>query len=95
MTMESELKAIWTKYEPQRASERHASLKRSEAEKDLAELNGRRLAAGFAMVGEQLMGYAGQLQAMHHGQAGYYAPPRTWRDDMEGELMAVIRRNFE
>jgi hypothetical protein len=85
----TELKAIWDKYEPQRSAERTAAETRLEAQKELAALNQKRLAAGLPMVTE----YRDQsLTGQSVGQVWMGPPPKTWRDEMEGELLSCLRR---
>jgi hypothetical protein len=90
MNIAIELKSIWDKYEPQRASEHHAAETREVARKELHELNQKRLAAGLPMVTE----YRDQSAQIGQTQAWLGPPAKTWRDEMEAELLSCIRRHF-
>lgn len=85
MTLEQELRTVWEKYAPQRDAEANAARSQAQANKDLGELNARRKLAGLDPVGTyQGMGQMGSL-----GQV--YPPPRTWRDDMDDELLSTVK----
>jgi hypothetical protein len=82
-----ELHQIWNKYESQRAAELDAARVREEATRELAEMNAKRSKLGLIAVVE--------YQASQQLQAGNYwvgPQPKTWRDEMDAELLSAVKR---
>jgi hypothetical protein len=92
MSLEQELKPIWDKYETQRAAERDAAKTRADAERELAELNAKRIKAGLETAGVyQDHTRMLQSQAVWIGTNGVQ---KTWRSEMESEMMVAVRKTF-
>jgi hypothetical protein len=91
MDLLDELKAIWAKYETQMAAERNAEETRVQAATELMALNQKRTKVGLPVVMEH------QSQSMTNQGMGMYCypPAKTWRDDMQAEMMVAIRKAFE
>lgn len=91
MTLEEELRAIWDKYEPQREAERRASETQAEAWRDLCALNDKRKVLGLQPVSEyrDRDSIFGQMSAIVHSP-----PPKTWRNELDEELLSAVRRRF-
>jgi septation ring formation regulator EzrA len=92
MGLEQELKTIWDKYETQRAAERDAAKTRADAERELAELNARRIKAGLETA-SVYQSYALGLQSQA-AWIGTNGVQKTWRSEMESEMMVAIRKAF-
>lgn len=93
MTLEEELRAIWSKYEPQRDAERRALETQAKAWKDLCELNEKRKTLGLQPVSEY-RDRDGMFGGMLQSAIVYSPPPKTWRDELNEELLSAIRRSF-
>jgi len=89
--LEAALAAVWMKYKPQRDAELDATKVAREASVELMELNQRRLSAGLGTVIEAAMA-SGFAQQMTGQQLYAYPSPRTWRDEMDAELLLAVKR---
>jgi hypothetical protein len=92
MSLEQELKSIWDKYETQRAAERDAAKTRADAERELAELNAKRIKAGLETA-SVYQDHTRMLQAQPVW-IGTNGQQKTWRSEMESEMMVAIRKAF-
>lgn len=92
MTLEEELRLIWAKYEPQRMLEKHAVEIHQNAARELRELNERRAKENLLPVGEWRDSNSAQMAAMQAGQFYQPSAAKTWRDKLESELLATVKR---
>lgn len=90
-TLARELRAIWSKYAPQRSAELDAKATRERAASELRALNESRVSMGLPTVGE----YTGQQSAgaVQWGQT--YPAQKTWRSELDAELLAAVKRYLE
>jgi hypothetical protein len=82
------LKNVWAKYALKRSAEEQSIRLYETAEEELRTLNARRVKAGLPPVGM----HPGLQQMVQNAQGFQFSPPlKTWRDDMNDELLAVCR----
>lgn len=86
--LEAALRAIWESYASQRNAETAAHETATKALRDLLALNKERALLGLSPVGEFRDPQGVNLQA----QAFYIPPPKTWRDEMDSRLLAVVKQ---
>jgi hypothetical protein len=84
-----DLRAAWDTYEPQRRAELESVRLYQEANRELNELNVKRGRLGLAHVSEH---QPSQVSQGFTQAAVYSPPPKTWRDDLDTELLSIVKR---
>lgn len=93
MTLEEDLQIIWNRYEPQRDAECNAMLRDQQAREELVEFNKRRAQLGLNPVTEYQHREPSNLMA--HGYSVSVGPaPKTWRDDLDAEILVAVKKHF-
>lgn len=91
----TELRSIWARYEPQRAEAERLRIIRTNAAQELEDLNERRRQAGLPEVD---VPRASDQQAAMYQQAAMMQnayrsePVLTWKEQMDEELLAAVKR---